>query len=117
MRRPAQRLSAVGSTHSEAVALQAAEPSEVEQPQQGQDDKSISTSSVWEIDFCSRPLLDERGKKVWELLICDPERNFEYAEFFPNSKINSAEVRDRVGLMHQRPHSLRTAWLSEPGPL
>jgi hypothetical protein len=38
-------------------------------------------------------LLDERGKKVWELLICDPERNFEYSEYFPNSKINSAEVR------------------------
>jgi len=38
-------------------------------------------------------LLDKRGKKVWELLICDPERNFEYSEYFPNSKINSAEVR------------------------
>lgn len=47
---------------------------------------------MWEVDFCSRPLLDERGKKVWELLICDPERNFEYAQYFPNSRINSAEV-------------------------
>lgn len=51
------------------------------------------TSSTWEIDFCSRPLLDERGKKVWELLICDPERQFEYSEYLPNSKINSVEVR------------------------
>lgn len=51
------------------------------------------TSNVWELDFCSRPLLDERGKKVWELLICDPERKFEYAQYFPNSKINSIEVR------------------------
>jgi hypothetical protein len=55
--------------------------------------KDTPIGAVWEIDFCSRPLLDERGKKVWELLICDPERNFEYAEYFANSKINSAEVR------------------------
>lgn len=63
--------------------------------------KSVPTSSVWEIDFCSRPLLDERNKKIWELLICDPERNFEYSEYFPNSKINSAEVRwGRCPLTH-----------------
>lgn len=54
---------------------------------------SIPQASAWEIDFCSRPLLDERGKKVWELLICDQDRTFEYSEYFPNSKINSAEVR------------------------
>jgi hypothetical protein len=56
------------------------------------DSKSINTASVWELDFCSRPMIDERGKKVWELLICDPQRTFEYAEYFPNSKINSGEV-------------------------
>jgi hypothetical protein len=54
--------------------------------------KNLPLSNVWEIDFCSRPLLDERNKKVWELLICDPDRTFEYSEYFPNSKINSAEV-------------------------
>ncbi|PNH02936.1 hypothetical protein TSOC_011060 [Tetrabaena socialis] len=57
---------------------------------------TVPKSGVWEIDFCSRPLLDERGKKVWELLICDPERTFEYSEYFPNSKINSGEVRARL---------------------
>lgn len=45
------------------------------------------------MDFCSRPLLDERGKKVWELLICDPDRKFQYSQYFPNSKINSVELR------------------------
>lgn len=54
--------------------------------------KSVPKSLVWEIDFCSRPLLDERNKKIWELLICDTDRTFEYSEYFPNSKINSAEV-------------------------
>ena len=62
--------------------------------------KGTPTGSVWELDFCSRPLLDERGKKVWELLICDPERSFEYAEYFPNSKINSAEVRQWTKRKH-----------------
>lgn len=26
--------------------------------------KSVPQSDVWELDFCSRPILDERGKKV-----------------------------------------------------
>jgi hypothetical protein len=65
--------------------------------QQGQDlasvnEREVPTSDVWQLDFCSRPILDERGKKVWELLICDPARQFEYAKYFPNNKINSAEV-------------------------
>jgi hypothetical protein len=55
--------------------------------------KAVPTSTEWEMDFCSRPIVDERGKKVWELLICDPTRSFEYAQYFPNNKINSAEVR------------------------
>ena len=55
--------------------------------------KGVPTSIIWELDFCSRPIVDERGKKVWELLICDPDRNFEYAQYFPNNKINSSEVR------------------------
>jgi hypothetical protein len=56
---------------------------------------SVPTSDVLELDFCSRPLLDERGKKVWELLVCSSDRSFEYSQYFPNSKINSVEVRRR----------------------
>ena len=51
-----------------------------------------SNSAVWELDFCSRPIFDERKKKVWELLICDPDWTFEYSEYFPNNKINSIQV-------------------------
>ena len=54
-------------------------------------------AAVWELDFCSRPIMDERKKKVWELLICDPERTFEYSEYFPNNKINSVQVRAPAG--------------------
>jgi hypothetical protein len=53
----------------------------------------VPQADVWELDFCSRPILDERGKKVWELIICDADRNFEYATYYPNNKINSTEVR------------------------
>lgn len=35
--------------------------------------------------------------QVWELLICDPTRSFEYAQYFPNNKINSGEVRGGAG--------------------
>ena len=31
-------------------------------------------------------------EQVWELIICDPERTFEYAQYYPSNKINSAEV-------------------------
>jgi len=34
--------------------------------------------------------------QVWELIICDPQRNFEYAQYYPNNKINSAEVIGRL---------------------
>lgn len=34
-----------------------------------------------------------RACQVWELLVCNPERTFEYAQYFPNNLVNSAEVR------------------------
>ena len=76
----------------EAAAVQQADTS----PQQ--QEPAVPQSDMWEMDFCSRPLLDERGKKVWELLICDPERKFQYSQYFPNSKINSVEVSSAAGL-------------------
>jgi len=57
------------------------------------DELSIPKGTTWELDFCSRPLVDEKGKKVWELLVCNPERTFEYARYFPNNLVNSAEVK------------------------
>eukprot|EP00210_Caulerpa_lentillifera_P002491 g2388.t1 len=54
---------------------------------------SIPQSKEWELDFCSRPLLDERKKKVWELLICDPNNTFRYSQYFPNNKVNSTELK------------------------
>lgn len=53
---------------------------------------NIPQSDIWELDFCSRPMVDGRNKKVWELLICDPQRNFQHSEYFANNRINSTEV-------------------------
>lgn len=52
----------------------------------------VPTSDIWELDFSSRPILDSRGKKRWELLITSPDRSWVYSKWFPNNKINSTQV-------------------------
>lgn len=69
--------------------------------------KQLPQAQTWEIDFCSRPLLDERGKKVWELLICDQDRTFEYSEYFPNSKINSVELKKAIDKLLSQPGAVK----------
>lgn len=56
--------------------------------------------TIWELDFYSRPILDEQKKKVWELLVCEsplssdqPEAGFRYAEFCPSSQVNSVWLK------------------------
>ena len=64
-----------------------------------------ATANEWELDFGSRPVLDERGKKWWELLIVaksgsgggdgdgeSQEAPWVYSRWLPNTKINSAQV-------------------------
>ena len=46
-------------------------------------------SKIWELDFYSRPLLDNNNKKVWELLICDRDRQFEWVRECPTNEVNS----------------------------
>ncbi|XP_061367840.1 protein TAB2 homolog, chloroplastic [Gastrolobium bilobum] len=52
--------------------------------------------SEWELDFCSRPILDIRGKKVWELLVCDNSLSLQYTKYFPNNVINSITLKDAI---------------------
>ncbi|MDX2244415.1 MAG: Tab2/Atab2 family RNA-binding protein [Leptolyngbyaceae cyanobacterium bins.302] len=57
-------------------------------------------TKIWELDFYSRPILDENGKKVWEVLICESPTTintelaplFRYAEYCSNSEVNSARL-------------------------
>ncbi|PON74223.1 RNA binding protein [Parasponia andersonii] len=52
--------------------------------------------SEWELDFCSRPILDIRGKKVWELVVCDDTLSLQYTKYFPNNVINSVTLKDAI---------------------
>lgn len=57
--------------------------------------------TVWELDFYSRPILDENNKKVWEVLVCEsplsidrqPESLFRYAEFCSSAEVNSVRLK------------------------
>ena len=53
---------------------------------------SVPRCEDWELDFSSRPILDSRGKKRWELFICSPDRSWIYSRWFPNNRINSTQV-------------------------
>ncbi|XP_058784717.1 protein TAB2 homolog, chloroplastic-like [Vicia villosa] len=41
---------------------------------------------VW---VCFRPILDAKGKKLWELVVCDKSPSLQYTKYFPNNVINS----------------------------
>ncbi|MBE7380264.1 MAG: Tab2/Atab2 family RNA-binding protein [Leptolyngbya sp. SIO1E4] len=60
--------------------------------------------TVWELDFYSRPILDERNKKLWEVLISegaqtvdtDPEALFRYGKFLSNTEVNSIQLKEAI---------------------
>ncbi|WAL62693.1 Tab2/Atab2 family RNA-binding protein [Thermocoleostomius sinensis] len=59
---------------------------------------------VWELDFYSRPVLDENQKKLWELLVCEsptdirtnPDSLFRYSEFCASTEVNSVRLRQAL---------------------
>jgi hypothetical protein len=59
---------------------------------------------IWEIDFYSRPLVDEQQKKVWELLVCEsptqvqqsPSTLFRYAQYCPSDRVNSLWLKEAL---------------------
>jgi hypothetical protein len=74
---------------------------------------------IWELDFYSRPLLDDNQKKLWEVLICEspltidtvPEDLFRYSQFLPNTEVNSITLRQAIeaaiAQAPQRPDKIR----------
>lgn len=44
---------------------------------------------IWQADFYRRPLKDEKGQRLWELLICDLTGQFTYEALCPQSEANS----------------------------
>jgi len=61
-------------------------------------------ATIWELDFYSRPLLDENNKRRWEVLICegvvdvkaDPARGFRYSKFVANTEVNSNTLQSAL---------------------
>lgn len=59
---------------------------------------------IWELDFYSRPILDEEQKKLWEVLICEaptdsqlsPDSLFKYSEFCSNKTVNSLWLGEAI---------------------
>jgi hypothetical protein len=58
-------------------------------------------TTIWELDFYSRPVLDENQKKLWEVLICESpnqidrqaESLFRYSQFCTNTEVNSVTLK------------------------
>lgn len=75
--------------------------------------------TVWELDFYSRPLLDEQNKKVWEVLLCESptqvdqktETLFRYTQFCPSTQVNSAwlsaAIQEAIVQASQPPERIR----------
>ena len=53
-------------------------------------------AEIWELDFYSRPVLDENGKKLWELLVCDRSRTKEFSKFCPPQTVNSEWIASQL---------------------
>ena len=61
-------------------------------------------SAIWELDFYSRPILDDRQKKLWEVAICESPLNtrqsldelFRYAQYCSNQEVNSIFLRSAL---------------------
>jgi hypothetical protein len=75
--------------------------------------------TVWELDFYSRPLLDENNKRRWEVLICegivdtqtDPATGFRYSKLLSNTEVNSlnlqAAIEEAIAQAPTPPTSIR----------
>lgn len=61
-------------------------------------------TTIWELDFYSRPLRDEQEKKVWEVLICETplainaeaKSLFRYTQFCPSTEVNSIWLQEAI---------------------
>lgn len=64
----------------------------------------MKNSSIWELDFYSRPIFDDNQKKLWEVIICEsptksdcaPDSLFKYAEFCSSKTVNSIWLREAI---------------------
>ena len=51
---------------------------------------------IWQADFYRRPLQDEMGKQLWELLICDEAGSFEFSALCSQGSANSTWLAQQL---------------------
>jgi len=59
---------------------------------------------IWELDFYSRPLVDENQKKLWEVLICEAPLDirqpvdtlFQFSKLCANTEVNSVWLKEAI---------------------
>ncbi|MFB2833527.1 Tab2/Atab2 family RNA-binding protein [Floridanema evergladense] len=76
-------------------------------------------TTIWELDFYSRPILDENKKKIWEVLICESslnindsgEEKFRYSQYCSNQEVNSVTlgnaIKEAMAKSGQTPQKIR----------
>lgn len=66
---------------------------------------------IWQMDFTAVPLRDEQGRRVWELLVCDPTGQFRQARYCSNQEVNSTwvaqQLQDYLEAAPQTPSAIR----------
>ncbi len=55
-----------------------------------------SLPAEWELDYYSRPLLDPKGKKRWELLLSSSNNNFRFERFCSAESVNSHWLKQAI---------------------
>ena len=65
-------------------------------------------SLPWQLDFYRRPLQDEEGNPLWELLICSADMTFTYGEFCSQSEASAPWVRAQL----EKAYDLAGGWPS-----
>jgi hypothetical protein len=61
--------------------------------------------AVWEIDFYRRPLHDDEGNLLWELLICDRANTLKHSFFCPQSKATAEWLMQQLQQLLADGHS------------
>lgn len=51
---------------------------------------------IWEADFYRRPLQDESGNPLWELVICDATDTFRYSAFCPQAEASASWLAEQL---------------------
>ncbi|NJP08171.1 MAG: DUF1092 family protein [Leptolyngbyaceae cyanobacterium RU_5_1] len=62
---------------------------------------------IWEADFYRRPLRNQAGDSLWELVICDAGGSFQYSAYCPQSEVRVdwlvEEMQALLAAGHSRP--------------